>query len=157
MATAKQLKKKKQLFLIPLTIWSGLEQGFFGADFTAGYVSCAYGVDKVGFVMITFGVTDAICSYGLSMLIRKIGRIPIFCFGAIVNLLVIVVFFEWMPNPDEFYVVFVLAGLWGLSDAIWQTQINGKYRIDRIPKAPEGNTDEKHFIFSFVRRFVHWR
>merc|ERR1711860_463461 len=55
-ATAKQLKKKKQLLLIPLTIWSGLEQGFFGADFTAGYVSCAYGVDQVGYVIVTFGV-----------------------------------------------------------------------------------------------------
>ena len=34
-ATGKQMLKKKQLLLIPLTIWSGLEQGFFGADFTA--------------------------------------------------------------------------------------------------------------------------
>ena len=33
--TAKQMQKKKQFLLIPLTIWSGLEQGFFGADFTA--------------------------------------------------------------------------------------------------------------------------
>ena len=29
------MRHKKQLLLIPLTIWSGLEQGFFGADFTA--------------------------------------------------------------------------------------------------------------------------
>ena len=126
-ATAKQLKKRKQLLLIPLTIWSGLEQGFFGADFTAGYVSCAYGVDQVGYVVMTFGLCDAFCSMALSLLIRKVGRIPIFCLGAIVNLLVILVFFEWMPNPDEFHVVFVLAGLWGVADAIWQTQINGKH------------------------------
>ena len=82
-ATAKQLKKKKQLLLIPLTIWSGLEQGFFGADFTAGYVSCAYGVDQVGYVIVTFGVCDAFCSMALSLLIRLLGRIPIFCLGAI--------------------------------------------------------------------------
>jgi hypothetical protein len=29
------MKKNYQQLLIPLTIWSGLEQGFFGADFTA--------------------------------------------------------------------------------------------------------------------------
>jgi hypothetical protein len=29
------MKKHYQQLLIPLTIWSGLEQGFFGADFTA--------------------------------------------------------------------------------------------------------------------------
>lgn len=34
-ATARHMRKKEQLLLIPLTIWSGLEQGFFGADFTA--------------------------------------------------------------------------------------------------------------------------
>ena len=34
-ATGRQMKNKKQLLLLPITIWSGLEQGFFGADFTA--------------------------------------------------------------------------------------------------------------------------
>jgi hypothetical protein len=29
------MKNRNQLLLIPITIWSGLEQGFFGADFTA--------------------------------------------------------------------------------------------------------------------------
>ena len=29
------MKKKKQILIIPLTFWSGIEQGFFGADFTA--------------------------------------------------------------------------------------------------------------------------
>ena len=34
-ATYNQMMKKKQLLIIPLTFWSGIEQGFFGADFTA--------------------------------------------------------------------------------------------------------------------------
>jgi hypothetical protein len=54
-----------------------------------------------------------------------VGRIPIFLFGAILNIVVIVVLFDWMPNPNEAYVFFILAGLWGVSDAVWQTQING--------------------------------
>jgi len=29
------MKKKNQILIIPLTFWSGVEQGFFGADFTA--------------------------------------------------------------------------------------------------------------------------
>ena len=29
------MKKKEQLLVIPITFWSGIEQGFFGADFTA--------------------------------------------------------------------------------------------------------------------------
>ena len=34
-ATGRQMKNVKQLLLLPITIWSGLQQGFFGADFTA--------------------------------------------------------------------------------------------------------------------------
>jgi hypothetical protein len=34
-ATFRHMKKPYQLLIIPLTIWSGLEQGFFGSDFYA--------------------------------------------------------------------------------------------------------------------------
>ncbi len=34
-ATFRQMKKPYQLLMIPLTIWSGMEQGFFGAEYTA--------------------------------------------------------------------------------------------------------------------------
>jgi CDP-diacylglycerol pyrophosphatase len=34
-ATIRQMKEPRQLLLIPLTMWSGIEQGFFGSDFTA--------------------------------------------------------------------------------------------------------------------------
>ena len=34
-ATFKHMRKPYQLLIIPLTLWSGVEQGFFLADFTA--------------------------------------------------------------------------------------------------------------------------
>ena len=34
-ATFKHMTKPYQLLIIPLTFWSGVEQGFFGADYTA--------------------------------------------------------------------------------------------------------------------------
>ena len=34
-ATVRQMANRDQLLLIPLTLWCGVEQGFFGADFTA--------------------------------------------------------------------------------------------------------------------------
>ena len=33
-ATFKHLMNKYQLLIIPLTMWSGMEQGFFFADYT---------------------------------------------------------------------------------------------------------------------------
>ena len=35
MATFRQLRNPIQVLLIPITMWSGFEQGFFVADFTA--------------------------------------------------------------------------------------------------------------------------
>ena len=29
------MRNPQQLLIIPITFWSGIEQGFFGADFTA--------------------------------------------------------------------------------------------------------------------------
>ena len=34
-STFNHMKKKEQLLIIPITFWSGIEQGFFNADFTA--------------------------------------------------------------------------------------------------------------------------
>ena len=34
-ATFKQMIRKEQLLIIPITFWSGIEQGFFDAEFTA--------------------------------------------------------------------------------------------------------------------------
>ena len=147
-ATFRNLKDPAQVLIIPITFWSGLEQGFFGADFTAvrmtirspwnhlncylsfsqfqGYVSCAYGIGNLGYVLITFGVCDAIMSFAFGIVINKVGRIPIFYLGAAINVAVILVLFTWQPNPHEGYVFFILAGLWGVADAVWQTQINGE-------------------------------
>ena len=53
-------------------------------------------------------------------------RIPVFIFGAAVNIGLIAAMYVWVPHPDEKIVFFVIAGLWGVADAIWQTQINGE-------------------------------
>jgi len=34
-ATFRQMAKPYQILIIPLTVWSGMEQGFFGAEYTA--------------------------------------------------------------------------------------------------------------------------
>merc|ERR1719237_949596 len=123
-ATFRHMKKKEQILVIPITFWSGIEQGFFGADFTAGLVTCAYGVHTVGRVLILFGVCNAAASIGFSFIIKKDGRLPIFVLGACINALVIIVMLAWTPTQSTLGVVYFLAALWGIGDAIWQTQIN---------------------------------
>jgi hypothetical protein len=76
--------------------------------------------------MICFGVCDAISSLAFGEIIKIVGRVPIFTLGAAINLALIATMFIWKPTPSEPAVFYVLAGLWGVSDAVWQTQINGK-------------------------------
>ncbi|XP_063837499.1 UNC93-like protein [Ostrinia nubilalis] len=128
-ATAYQLKKPNQQLLIPITLWIGMEQAFIGADYTQAYVSCALGIHSIGYVMICFGVVNALCSLVFGSAMKYIGRFPILVMGAALHLGLIVWLLIWMPNPNSPTVFFVISGLWGVGDAVWQTQINGLYGV----------------------------
>ncbi|XP_063967448.1 protein unc-93 homolog A-like isoform X4 [Lytechinus pictus] len=128
-ATARLMKDKKMIAIIPLTIFSGLEQAFIAGDFTKSYVTCSLGVGWVGYVMICYGLADAICSVLIGRLVKYTGQIPFFCLGALINVSLIVALFVWEPFSDQLPVFFVIAALWGVGDAIWQTQLNSLYGI----------------------------
>jgi len=127
LATFRHLKNKNQLLVVPITIWSGLEQGYFNADFTAGFLTCAYGAEVIGRVVIVFGVCNASFSFASGYIIKIVGRPALFVYGAVMNIIVIIVMLTWTPRVSEVYVVYILAALWGMGDAVWQTQINALY------------------------------
>jgi len=154
-ATSKHMIKPYQILIMPLTLWSGVEQGFFFSDYTAAFVSCTIGVHNVGYVFITYGVFDALCSVSFGAVIKYTGRLPIFIMGAVINVVVIIVFFQWTPSPDYAYAFFILAALWGVADAVWQTQINALYGVlfENDEEAAFSNYrlwESAGFIISFV-------
>ncbi|KAL1516984.1 hypothetical protein ABEB36_000808 [Hypothenemus hampei] len=126
-ATFIQLKKPYQQLLIPITIYIGVEQAFVSADFTQSYVSCALGVNNVGFVMICFGVVNAICSLLFGSVMKYVGRVPIMVLGLSVHAGVQIFLLLWRPHPSNPLLFFMASGLWGVGDAVWQTQVNGLY------------------------------
>lgn len=126
-ATAYQLKKKNQQLLIPITVWIGMEQAFIGADFTQAYVSCALGIHNVGYVMICFGVVNAACSLLFGSVMKFVGRWPLMTLGGLVHAALVGVLLVWRPSPTSPLVFFAISGLWGVGDAVWQTQVNGIY------------------------------
>ena len=52
-------------------------------------------------------------------------KLVLYLSGLCVDLAIQITLINWMPTPDESYVLYVLAGMWGFTDGIWQTQING--------------------------------
>lgn len=96
--------------------------------FFQAYISCALGVHRVGYVMICFGVVNAACSLVFGSLMKFVGRQSLMVLGAIVHVSLIVVLLHWKPHPDNPYVFYTVSGLWGVGDAVWQTQVNGMYK-----------------------------
>ena len=92
-----------------------------------GFVTCAYGVHVVGRVLILYGVCNALASISFGFIRKFIGRLPVLLLGAALNLSVIVSLLAWTPSSSTQAVVYILAALWAVADAIWQTQINALY------------------------------
>lgn len=75
--------------------------------------------------MICYGISDTLGSYGFGYVIKYTGRIPIFILAAVMNYSCIFIMVIWAPTNESIIVLYIIAILWGLSDSIWQTQING--------------------------------
>ncbi|XP_075529468.1 protein unc-93 homolog A-like [Dermacentor variabilis] len=127
--TLYHMRRGYQQLIIPLTIYSGMQQAFFSGDFTQAYISCSWGVQFVGFVMISYGLTDATCSMAFGFLVKRVGRVPIVLLAALLNIAVMILLFTWHPRPSELHNFFIIAMLWGMADASWQTQINAFYGV----------------------------
>ncbi|XP_059148852.1 protein unc-93 homolog A-like [Physella acuta] len=116
-----------QALLVPLTVYSGLEQAFFWGDFTQAYISCTLGIWNLGYVMICYGVADALCSILFGRLVVYIGHIPFFIFVFINHGALQIAFLLWRPQENQQVIFYVCAALWGMGDAVMQTQLNALY------------------------------
>ncbi|XP_071997277.1 protein unc-93 homolog A-like isoform X3 [Engystomops pustulosus] len=129
LGTIKQLKDIRQCLLIPLTMFSGFQQGFLSSDYTKAYITCALGIHFVGYVMICYGATNSISSMASGKLSQYTGRISLFMLAAAVSISCIIALLLWSPNPDQLAVFFIFPALWSLSDAICQTLLNAFYGV----------------------------
>ncbi|CAH0715374.1 unnamed protein product, partial [Brenthis ino] len=122
--TLRQLRHKYQLLLLPVIGYIGAEQAFMAADFTQAFVTCAYGVSNIGFVMICFGVFNALAAPVAGVVVKLTGRFPVMVTALILNLCLLTSMLLWRPDPEQWLVFFVLAAIWGAADAVWLVQVN---------------------------------
>ena len=76
--------------------------------------------------MIVFGVVNAVCSIIFGTLMKYTGRFVLIIFGFIIHMSIFTYLLFWRPHPDHISIFFIISGFWGVSDAVWQTQINGE-------------------------------
>ncbi|KAJ2949245.1 hypothetical protein O0L34_g6195 [Tuta absoluta] len=122
--TLRQLRHKYQLLLLPVIGYIGAEQAFMAADFTQAFVGCAYGINNIGFVMICFGVFNALAAPVAGSIVKLTGRYPVMVTALLLNLCLITALLLWRPSPDQWLIFFVLAAVWGTADAVWLVQVN---------------------------------
>ncbi|XP_075978023.1 UNC93-like protein [Anticarsia gemmatalis] len=128
-ATLKHLGNPDQLLLVVITVFNGLHQAFFSADFTASFVSCAVGTGTVGYVMMTYGVSDAVGCFITGYMAKVFGRLPLIICALCVHGGLFVTLLWWRPHVGDDYIMFIIAMLWGLCDSVWTVQINAYYGI----------------------------
>nr|XP_004459514.2 protein unc-93 homolog A isoform X2 [Dasypus novemcinctus] len=125
LATFKMLRDKRLCLLYLLPVYSGLQQAFLAGEYTRSYVTCALGIQFVGYMMICFAASDSLFSMLYGKISKYTGRIVLYILGAMIQLACIIAFLLWKPHPSQLAVFFIFPALWGMADAVWQTQNNG--------------------------------
>ncbi|ELW69059.1 Protein unc-93 like protein A [Tupaia chinensis] len=129
LATFRLLKDRRLQLLVLLPLYSGLQQGFLSGEYTRSYTSCVLGIHFVGYVMICFSATNSLCSLLYGRLSKFTGRIALYSLGSVIQLACITALLLWRPRSDQLALFFVFPGLWGMADAVWQTQNNALYGV----------------------------
>ncbi|XP_052104182.1 protein unc-93 homolog A-like [Mytilus californianus] len=120
--------------LIPLLIFSGLQQGFVFADFNQAYVTCALGEKYVGYSMIVMGAANVLGAIVVAICAKHIPREVVFAIGGIIHMGIMIGFLIWIPDQSK-HIHFLLAASWGVCDAVWQTQCNTLICITCVEEA----------------------
>lgn len=78
--------------------------------------------------MICYGVTNGIAAIVTGSVVKMTGRGPVIVFATILHVCIIITLLIWRPDSTNTYMYFVMSGLWGIADAVWLVQINGKFK-----------------------------
>ncbi|KAJ8791524.1 hypothetical protein J1605_020620 [Eschrichtius robustus] len=124
LSTVKLFRDKRLCLLVLLPLYCGFQQAFLAGDYTQSYTTCALGIQFVGYVMICFSAVNALCSVLYGKLAQYTGRIALFALGAVTQLSCFIALLLWKPHPRQLPLFFAFPGLWGMADAVWQTQNN---------------------------------
>lgn len=111
--------------------------------FLQAFVGCGWGISNIGFVMICFGVCNAIASIFTGGITKITGRSPVVAFALALHVALLVTLLVWHPSTHNKITYFVMAGLWGIVDAVWLVQINCKYLLVKLKTHPR-NYVQRH-------------
>ncbi|EDW10136.1 UNC93-like protein [Drosophila mojavensis] len=127
--TINLLRKRRQILMLPITMFIGLEEAFLAVDFTRSFVACGWGISKIGFAMICFGVANAIAAGIAGALVERIGRVTLAAICAVLNLCLLAYMYNWEAREGDYLMYCTFAAIWGICDGVWLVVVNAFYGI----------------------------
>lgn len=100
---------------------------FFAFQRFQSFVACGWGISKIGFAMICFGVANAIAAGIAGALVEKLGRITLFVACALLNASLFVYMFFYEAREGDYVMYCAFAAIWGICDGVWLVVVNGEF------------------------------
>ncbi|KAL5268934.1 hypothetical protein ACHWQZ_G002687 [Mnemiopsis leidyi] len=119
-----------QALLIPITVWSGVEQAFMMSVFSESFVICNFGSKTHAVMMITYGLSGSLSSLAFGLLRRYIPMRVIFLIASLLNC---TVFALSLVDSKGALAIHLCVAAWGLAEGIWQPQIGVVY-AEKFPE-----------------------
>ncbi|XP_053397644.1 protein unc-93 homolog A-like [Mercenaria mercenaria] len=94
----KGLTEINLVFLIPLIMFMAMEQAILWTDYTKAFISCPLGIQKLGFVMATYGGSTTVFALIFARVSKYTGRYVLFALAGLVNLGILITLYIWIPS-----------------------------------------------------------
>ncbi|GLH03529.1 UNC93-like protein [Gryllus bimaculatus] len=112
------LRERNQQLLLPLTFWLAVHLA------RQAFVSCAWGIRYIGYVMICYGAANSAAALVGGWAVKATGRPPVVLTAAVLHSALLLGLLHWRPHPDDAPLFFALAAVWGACDGVWNVQVN---------------------------------
>ncbi|XP_077976943.1 protein unc-93 homolog A-like [Glandiceps talaboti] len=111
---------RNMMMLIPISLLNGMHVTFISGDFPKSYISCAIGVDMVGYIFMCYGTTSMLVQVLASKMANTSGRVimMVVAFTCLLSCYILLLVMEPEDNTLTLALFFLIAVLSGAADSI---------------------------------------
>lgn len=88
------------------------------------FIACGWGIPRIGYVMICFGISNTIAAALASAVAKVVGRNKILMLTLVLHGSLLIWMRQWIAVPNDIVAYCSMAALWGLLDGTWLVIIN---------------------------------
>lgn len=103
--------------------YSLMQVSFMFGEYTTAFVTCALGMEMVGYVMLCVSACSACSAFFNNKIQKHVGNSPLMFTAGLIQLSLLLVMLLWEPSHEHVAVFFLLAAAWGVADGILMTQL----------------------------------